>query len=450
MSIFKAYDVRGIYGPELTEEIAYKFGRAFVTFLECKKVVVGRDMRESSPKIEESLVKGITDQGASVMKIGLSTTPMLYFATARLKYDAGINVTASHNPAEYNGFKLVGRKAVPIGGETGIYAMAKLVKKNSFAEPRRKGRISKRGNVLGDYVANALAYVDVSGLKKFRVVVDTANGMAGLVIPDFLKKTGCEYEHMFPELDGKFPNHEANPLKKETLRWLRAEVKNRSADLGVAFDGDADRIIFVDEKGNVIPGDLFTGLIATQILKNGEGRKILYDLRSSRVVPEIIYENGGSPIETRVGHSLIKAHMRKEDAVFAGEVSGHYYLRDNFYIESPFIVFLLLLKLMTDSGKPLSELVKPLKKYSCTGEINFDVRHKIAAIKNVRFAFPDAKRVYALDGLTIVYDDWWLNLRPSNTESLLRLNLEAKTRKKMVEMKNKVSTIITDTGRLNP
>ena len=443
MSIFKAYDVRGIYGQELTDEIAYKFGRAFVTFLGCKRVVVGRDMRESSQKLEENLVKGITDQGANVMKIGLSTTPMLYFATAKLKYHAGINITASHNPAEYNGFKLVGKGAVPIGGETGIYDLARLIRKDSFTEPKRKGRVSRRGSILADYVNNAISYVDVSELKKFSVVVDTANGMGGLVIPDFLKKAGCDYEHMFPKLDGTFPNHEANPLKKETLRWLRSEVKNRGADLGVAFDGDADRIIFVDEKGNVVPGDLFTALISSQILKSGEGRKILYDLRSSRVVPEVIYENDGSPIETRVGHSIIKAHMRKEDAVFAGEVSGHYYLRDNFFIESPFIVFLLLLKLMTESKKPLSELVKPLRKYYNTGEINFEVKDKIGAIKRIRLAFPDAKRVYALDGLTVVYDDWWLNVRPSNTESLLRLTLESRAREKMEEMKKKVTGIIT-------
>ena len=447
MSIFKAYDVRGIYGQDLTDEIAYRFGRAFVTFLGCNRVVVGRDMRESSPKIEESLVKGLTDQGANVIKIGLATTPMLYFATAKIGYEAGINVTASHNPAEYNGFKLVGKEAVPIGGQTGIYEIAKLVKKNSFTDPKKKGRVSRKGSIIGDYVSNAFSHVDVSGIKKFKIVADTANGMAGLVIPEFLKRTGCEYEHMFPELDGSFPNHEANPLKKETLRWLRAEVKNGKADLGVAFDGDADRIIFVDEKANVIPGDLFTGLISSQILKSGEGRKILYDLRSSRAVPEMIYENDGRPIETKVGHSLIKAHMRREGAVFAGEVSGHYYFRNNYYIESPFVVFLLLLKLMSESGKPLSELVKPLRKYFNTGEINFDVKDKIAAIKRVRLAFPEPKRVYALDGLTIVYEDWWLNVRPSNTEPLLRLNLEARTKEKMEEIKEKVSGLILNPDR---
>ena len=444
MSMFKAYDVRGIYGQDMTGEAAYRFGRAFVSFLDCRRVIVGRDMRESSPEIEKNLIRGLTDQGAAVVKMGLSTTPMLYFAAAKYRYEAGINITASHNPAQYNGFKLVGMDAIPIGGETGIYAMAKLFHRNEFTKPETKGRVSERKKILSDYVENALSYVDVSKLKKFRMVVDTANGMAGLVIPELLKKTNCIYEHMFPELDGSFPNHEADPLKKENLRWLRAQVSNSGADFGVAFDGDADRIIFVDEKSNIIPGDLITALIASELLRDQKDGKVLYDLRSSRVVPETVYANDGKPIETRVGHSLIKAHMRKESAIFAGEVSGHYYLKSNFFIESPFIVLLLLLKLMTESGQPLSKLIAPLRKYYSTGEINFNVGDKIGAIRRVRQAFPDAERVYALDGLTIGYEDCWLNVRPSNTEPLLRLNLEAKTAEKRDRMRQKATTAIIE------
>ncbi len=442
MGIFKAYDIRGVYGRDLTDEIAYRFGRAFVTFLKCKAVVVGYDMRDSSPNVESNLIRGITDQGVDVVRIGLSTTPMLYFAVAKFGYDAGINVTASHNPAEYNGFKLVKRDGVPISGDTGIYGMRDLVEANKFKNAARKGAVSEREGILDAYVNNILSFVDVSKLKKFKIVVDTANGMAGLVIPELMPLLHCEFEHMFPELDGSFPNHEANPLKHETLRWLQSEVKRKKADLGVAFDGDSDRIGFVDENGYIIPLDLFTALIAAELLKSNRGAKILYDLRSSRAVPEAIQANGGVAIETMVGHSLIKAHMRRERAIFAGEVSGHYYLKDNFYIESPFIVLLLLLKLMTESKKPLSELIRPLQKYCSTGELNFEVEDKEGAMERVKAAFPDAKRVYELDGLSVVYEDWWLNLRPSNTEPLLRLNLEARTSELRDRMKKKIIGIL--------
>lgn len=443
MGIFKAYDIRGIYGTELTDEIAYRFGRAFVTFLKCKIVVVGYDMRDSSLKIESHLIRGITEQGASVVRIGLSTTPMLYFAAAKFGYDAGINVTASHNPSEYNGFKLVKAGGVPISGDSGIYEMRDLVENNKFSSAAAKGKVTERDDILDAYIQNILSFVDVKKLGKFNMVVDTANGMAGLVVPELFPRLDCEFEHMFPELDGTFPNHEANPLKHETLRWLQAEVKSKKADLGVAFDGDSDRIGFVDEKGCIVPFDLLTALIASELLKSSRGAKVLYDLRSSRAVPEAIKAAGGIAVETKVGHSFIKAQMRKERAIFAGEVSGHYYLGSNFYIESPYIVMLLLLKLMTESKKPLSELIKPLQRYYGTGELNFKVEEKEKAMENVKAAFPDAKRVYELDGLSVVYDGWWLNLRPSNTEPLLRLNLEAKTSELRDRMKEKVVSIIS-------
>jgi len=444
MDIFKAYDIRGIYGKELTDEIAYKFGRAFVSFLKCKTVVVGFDMRDSSPKIEENLIRGLTDQGANVVRIGMATTPMLYFAVAKFGYEAGINVTASHNPAKYNGLKLVRKGGVPISGETGIYEMRDLVGKNVFEDSGSKGNVTELDDVLENYIKNALSFVDVSKLKKFKIIVDTGNGMGGLVIPGLLSKVPCEFEHMFPELDGTFPNHEANPLNHETLRWLQAEIKNKKADLGVAFDGDSDRIGFVDEKGTVIPSDLLAALIATELLKQEKGAKILHDLRSSKVVPETINANGGQAIESRVGHSYIKENMRKEQALFAEEVSGHYYLRDNFYLESPYIVMLLLLKLMTETNKPLSELIQPLMKYYSTGELNFEVEDKEKAMEKVKASFKNAKRIYNLDGLSVVYDDWWLNLRPSNTEPLLRFTLEANTPEKRDEIKEKVVGILEE------
>ena len=438
MSIFKAYDIRGIYGTELTEETAYRLGRAFVCFLKCGTVAVGRDMRKSSPAVEAELVRGLSDQGADVVRIGMATTPMLYFAVGKFGYDAGINVTASHNPGRYNGFKLTREGAVPMSGETGIYDLRDMVEKGEFPEPPEKGKVADRADVLKEYISNILGFVDASGLKRYRIVADTGNGMAGMVIPPLMKKIPCELTHIFPELDGDFPNHEANPLKTETLEWLRAEVRKRKADLGVAFDGDSDRIGFVDEKGDVVPADLFIALIAKEVLSKNPGSKILHDLRSSKAVAEAVKEAGGIPVETRVGHSYIKEHMRKENAAFAGELSAHYYLRDNYFIESPYIVMLLLLKLMSETGRTVSELIRPLKKYHGSGEINFEVRDKEAAMNAVRAAFPDAERVYALDGLSIECRDWRLNLRPSNTEPLLRLNMEADTSGKLKEVREKV------------
>lgn len=441
MSLFKAYDIRGVYGEDLTEDLAYKFGRAFVTFLNCKTVAVGHDMRDHSLAIEQALINGITDQGADVVKIGIATTPMLYYAVAKHGYESGINVTASHNPAKYNGFKLVNAGAVPISGDNGIYDMRDLVEKNEF-EDAPKGRVSEKEGILQEYLENALNFTDVSKLKKYKIIADTGNGMAGLIIPDLLKRIPCEFTHMYPELDGSFPNHEANPLKHETLKDLQAEVKKQNADVGVAFDGDSDRIGFVDERGEIVESDLFTALIAIEMLKHQPGSKVLFDLRSSLAVPEAIKASGGIPIESRVGHSFIKASMRKESAIFAGEVSGHYYIKENYYIESPFIVLILLLKLMTETDKTLSELIKPLRKYHGTGELNFKVDDKDAKIQKVREMFSDAKRIYELDGLSITYDEWWLNLRPSNTEPLLRLTIEAKTAEKRDEIKDKVLKIL--------
>ena len=417
MSIFKAYDIRGIYGKELTEEIAYKLGRAFVSFLKCKNVAVGRDMRESSPIIETELIRGLTDQGADVMKIGLATTPMLYFTVGKFGYDAGINVTASHNPGRYNGFKLIKADAVPMSGETGIYDIRNLVEKGKFEDPAEKGKIEERTDVLENYVSNAISFVNPTKLKSHKIVADTGNGMAGIVIPPLMEKLPCKLVHLFPELDGNFPNHEANPLKTETLKSLKEEVKKQNADVGVAFDGDSDRIGFVDEKGNVVPADLFIALIAKELLLKKPNSKILHDLRSSKAVPEAIKDAGGTPIETRVGHSYIKEHMRKEKAIFAGELSAHYYLQDNHYVESPYIVMLLLLKLMTETGKTVSQLIKPLAKYHGSGEINFQVKDKKLAMNAVREAFPHPDRIYELDGLSIECKNWRLNLRPSNTET---------------------------------
>ena len=440
MSIFKAYDIRGVYGKELTEETSYKIGRSFASMLKCRKVAVGRDMRKSSPSIEKALLKGITDQGADVVRIGLASTPMLYFAVEKLKCDAGINITASHNPGKYNGFKLTKKHAMPISGETGIYKLEKLTKKE-IKKPLKKGRTSSK-KVLDDYVKNAFKFVNPKTLKSFKVITDTGNGMAGIIVPKLFKKIPGKAEHLFLELDGNFPNHEANPLKKSTMSQLKKKVKEKKADIGIAFDGDSDRIGFVDEKGKIVPSDAIISLISEKILSKKPGSKILYDLRSSKIVPEKIKENGGIPIKTRVGHSYIKKHMRKEKAVFAGELSAHYYLKENNYIESPYIVFLLILKIMTETGKTLSQLTAPLKKYHKTDEINFKIKNKEKAMKAVKTKFSKPKKTYSMDGLSIEYKNWWLNLRPSNTEPLLRLNMEADDYKTLKKIKEQVVKIL--------
>ena len=440
MSIFKAYDIRGIYGEELTEELSYRIGRSFASMLKCKKVVVGRDMRESSPSIEKALVRGLTDQGANVIKIGLASTPMLYFAVEKLKCDAGINVTASHNPGKYNGFKLTREHAMPISGETGIYKLEKLTKKQ-LKKPSKKGKVISR-KILGDYVKNVFRFVNPKTLNEFKTITDTGNGMAGIIVPKLFKKIPGKAEHLFLKLDGNFPNHEANPLKKQTLRQLQKKVRQKKADIGIAFDGDSDRIGFVDEKGKIVSSDAIISLISAKVLSKKPKSKILYDLRSSKIVPEKIKENRGIPIKTRVGHSYIKNHMRKEKALFAGELSAHYYLKENNYVESPYEVFLMILKIMTETGKTLSQLASPLKKYHKTDELNFKIKNKEKAMKAVKRKFSKAKKTYELDGLSIEYENWWLNLRPSNTEPLLRLNMEADDYQTLKKIKKQVIQIL--------
>lgn len=448
MSIFKGYDIRGIYPSQLNQETAYKIGRAFVSFVKPKNVVIGQDVRLSSPKLFESLSQGIMDQGADVIHIGLSTTPMMYFSTIKLGADAGINITASHNPKEYNGFKLVRRQAVPISSETGIYEIQELVEKNKFSKPKKKGKLMKQ-EMLNQYINNALSFVDVEKIKYLKICVDTANAMGGLIIPKLFGKLPCELVPLFMDMDGTFPNHEPNPLKEETLEELKKSVVKEKADLGIGLDGDADRIIFVDEKAQVIPGDIMTALLSKMILSKHPKTpkaKILYDLRSSWVVKEEIEKHGGKAIEFRVGHSFIKEKMRTESIEFAGEVSGHYYLKQNHYIESPMIIILYLLEFLSKEKekKNLSEIIEPLKKYFPSGEINFKVKNKEATMKKVEKEFKDAKRISHMDGLKVEYKDFWFNLRPSNTEPLIRLNIEAKTKPKMEEMRSEISLMIQE------
>lgn len=435
--IFKAYDIRGIYPNELNEDIAYRIGRSFVTFLGCRNVVVGRDARESSEPIAVALMKGIMEQGADVINIGLSTTPLLYFTIAKYGYDSGIMITASHNTAEWNGFKMCREKAIPLSEDTGIKKIEELAQENRFKTINRKGMLIGKA-VLSDYIRSFIKFT--AGISGLKVAVDTGNGMAGLTISKVFRYLNCELVPLYFELDGRFPNHEANPLKKETLAELQNTVVKEKADFGVAFDGDGDRLGFIDENGEIISNDLITALIADEFLKYNRGEKVLYDLRSSKAVNEKISEKG-TPIMCRVGHAFIKQQMRDENAVFAGELSGHFYFREQFFTESDCLPMIMVMRILCRERKPLSELINPLKRYFASGEINSEIADKDKKLLEIEQRYNDG-RITKLDGLSVEYDDWWFNVRPSNTEPLLRLNLEAKTKELMEQKRDELLAAI--------
>jgi phosphomannomutase len=423
MGIFKAYDIRGIVPDDLNVELAYRIGRAAPAVLEAQSIVVGRDMRVSSPDLAEALMRGIVDSGCDAVDMGMCSTSLNYFATGFGGYDGGIMVTASHNPKEYNGFKFSRKGAAPVSYETGYADVERFVAGDVPPPAEKPGRITTVDH-WPDYKKRLLELAE--GLSPLTVVVDAGNGMAGKFMPDLFADLPCELHPLYFELDGTFPNHEANPLKKENIVDLQRKVRELGADIGVAFDGDADRCMFVDEKGDAVSSDLVTALIALEVLPAEPGAAIIYDLRSSRVVPEEIEKAGGIPIETRVGHSFMKAIMRENGAPVGGELSGHYYFRDQYYSDSAETAMLFILRLMSRSKKAMSELVQPLKRYFPTGEINFTVEDKVATIRQLKDAFSDGEQS-RLDGLTVRYDTWWFNVRTSNTEPVLRLNLEANT-----------------------
>ena len=442
--IFKAYDIRGIYPSELNEDIAYKIGRAFVQFLKTKQVIVGRDARISSPKLFKKLVKGITDQGADVLDIGLASTPMFYFAAA--KAQSGIMITASHNPKQYNGFKFCKNNAVPMSRDTGIKDIEELTQKNEFKEPIKKGIIIKK-NIMQEFIHHNLCFIKTN--KKFKIVVDAGNGMGSLTFPKIFEKLPFQFIPLYCDIDFNFPNHEPNPLKYETLKNLQKKVINEKADLGIALDGDSDRCILIDEKGNIINCDVLTALIGKELIKTNPEKKILYDLRSSKIVPKLIEQNKGYAVMCRVGHSFIKKQMREEEAVFAGELSGHFYYKDNFFTESSFITLAVILNLLTQENTQLSKLIQPLKKYFQSGEINSEVKDKKTKLKELENNYKDAEKTLHLDGLTIEYKNWWFNVRESNTEPLLRLNLEADSKELMEQKRDEILKIIK-IGRKRP
>ncbi len=426
--IFKAYDIRGIVPTQLNEEIARDIGLSFQHVLDAedrangRAVVVSRDMRSHSPGLERALIEGLTAGGLDVVEIGLAATPMNYFAISHLKAAGGVQVTASHNPAQYNGFKFSRHGARPVSGDHGIALMEEKVKSGDLPRAARPGTISQ-ANVSDDYERHVLSFLENG--KRLKVAIDAANGM-GTIDRPILEAMNIELVPLYFELDGTFPNHEANPLREENLRDLMRAVREHGADLGVAFDGDADRAAFIDETGQPIGSDLMTGLIAGELLRREPGKVVVYDLRSSRAVAEYIREHGGVPMRERVGHSFIKATLRKHEGIFGGELAGHYYFRDHSYADCPILSVVEVLNLMRSSGKTLSELVAPLRRYAKSPEINFEVEDKQAKMDELARRYADAEIDY-LDGITLSYPDWWANVRPSNTEPFLRLVLEAGT-----------------------
>ncbi|MFH1024299.1 MAG: phosphomannomutase/phosphoglucomutase [Planctomycetota bacterium] len=441
MSIFKAYDIRGVYPGEINEDAARRIGAATARFLKTGAIVVGRDMRVSSDNLADALVAGILETGTNVLDIGVVSTPMVYFAIGSRDLGGGIMVTASHNPAKYNGFKISREKAIPLSSETGLADIEKLAGIPSPPAPKPGKR--ETAEILPDYAAHVLRFA--RDIRPLTVVIDAGNGMAGKILPPILAKLPLKVTPLYFELDGRFPHHEANPLKPENLEDLRGRVRAEKADLGVAFDGDGDRVAFVDEGGGIIASDLITALIAREFLAREKGAAVLYDLRSSRVVAEEIRKGGGIPVQERVGHAFMKATLRKRNAVFGGELSGHYYFRDNYCADSGALAMMMILNALSAAKAPLSALIAPLRRYSASGEINFEVADKAAAMDALEKRFRDGTIIH-LDGVTVEYPDWWFNVRASNTEPLLRLNLEADTPEKMKKGLEAVCAVLGKPG----
>ncbi len=437
--IFKAYDIRGTYPDQIHPELVARIGSASVQVLRASRLVIGRDMRESGPILRDALVQAIIAAGCDVIDIGRCSTPMLYFAVNHLQADGGIMLTASHNPARYNGCKICSRGAAPVSYDTGIAEIERLALAASpppFERPA--GRLETR-ELLDEYYKWLLQFV--GPIKPFSLVIDTGNGIMGELLPKLLDKLPCRVSRLYFEPDGRFPNHEPDPLKPENMRDLQAAVRTARADLGIAFDGDGDRVMFVDERGELISSDRITALFAGHFLQEAPKSTIVYDLRSSWVVRDEIERAAGVPLESRVGHSFIKQTMRKTNAIFAGELSGHFYFRQAFFTDNGDLAMLTLLSLLSQAEQPISQVLAPFDRYRATGEINFEVADKEACLGRLKTEFADAEMAH-LDGLTIRYADWWCNVRPSNTEPVLRLNLEAKTATLRDQMRQRVEAII--------
>ncbi len=440
-AIFKSYDVRGIYPSEFDDAIAYGIGRAFVEETRATSIAVGRDMRPSGTSLFAAFARGATESGADVVDIGLVSTDALYFAVGKYGFGGGVMITASHNPAQYNGMKFTRERAQAMSLETGLGAIRDRIASGSFGPPAAtKGTITER-DILDDFAAHCLTFIDPPAIKPFKIAIDAGNGMAGRTVPYVFKHLGCEVIPLYFELDGTFPNHPASPIEAENMVDLQKAVLENSCDLGVAFDGDADRMFLVDEKGGLIGGDIVTALVGINTLEHQPGSKVLYNLICSRSVPEAIVKAGGVPVRSQVGHSLIKKLMAEQNIVFGGEHSGHFYFRDNWFADSGMIALLQCLEVFSKAGKPISEVIAPIDARFRSGEVNSRVSDIPSKLHALEAHFADAE-IDHLDGVTIQYPDWWLNVRPSNTEPLLRLNVEGDTRELMESHRDEALAII--------
>ncbi|HET9507880.1 MAG TPA: phosphomannomutase/phosphoglucomutase [Gaiellaceae bacterium] len=443
-AVFKAYDVRGVHPTELDEEGAYAIGRAYVEQFEPRRIAVGRDMRVAAPAMAAALIDGAADGGADVLDLGLVGTEMVYFAVGELGLDGGVCVTASHNPKEYTGMKIVRRGALPVGGESGLLDVrdrALELVSGGGAPSSRRGSVQAY-DVWPGFLEKVLSFVDPGAMQPLKVVIDAANGMAGAMLAPVLERLPIEAVTCHFEPDGTFPNHEPNPLLPENREFIVRKTTETGADLGVAYDGDGDRCFFVDDTGAFVPGDFVTALLAEAILEREGGGKVIYDVRASRAVPEAIEQAGGEALVNRVGHAYIKHRMREEGAVFGGEVSAHYYFRDFSQADSGVVPFLLMLELISRRGRQLSELLAPFReRFFITGELNTPVADVSAKLRELEERYADG-RISHLDGVSVDYDDWHFNVRPSNTEPLLRLNLEATSQELMEEKRDEVIGLI--------
>src|SRR5688500_14779058 len=444
-SIFKAYDVRGLYPSEVNEDAVHQIGRGFVSYLQAKRIAVSHDMRLSSPSLTQAFIDGARQQGADVVDYGLMGTDMMYFAVARDGHDGGVQITASHNPKEYNGIKMVRREAFPLSGDAGIGDIRDMLANGTLPEPAgRRGQVTTR-DVVDDYIEKVMSFIDPSIIKPFNVVLDAGNGIAGMVAPKLFDNLPCKTTRLFFEVDGTFPNHEANPLIEENRRDIVERVRKDKADIGIAWDGDGDRCFFIDGDGEFVAGDFITALLGEAALIKHPGAKIVYDVRASYAVKDTAAKYGGTALMNRVGHAFFKQRMREEGAVFGGEVTGHYYFRDYYYADNGFIPALLILELMSRKNQTLSELLAPLReKYFISGEINTklsDMSRIPAKLDQLSAKYTDG-RVYSLDGVSVEYPDGHFNVRASNTEPMLRLNLEAVTPELMEKKRDEVLGLI--------
>lgn len=439
-TIFKAYDIRGVYPLQLNEKIAYLVGRSFAEFLKPKKVIVGRDMRLSGHVLKNNLIAGLTDQGVDVVDVGMVSTDAYYFVCSKLGIP-GIMVTASHNPKEFNGFKMVRKMPYLLSGDEGIQDIRKLVENGKFSNPARKGKIEKR-DYTGQFVKRILSFVNKKDIRPLKIIADTANGMVGPFLTKLYSHLPVKLKLIYGKPDGNLPNHGLDPLMPENRARIEKMVVAQKADLGIMFDGDGDRFFAIDDRGKFVSGDFLTAILAKYLLEKHPKSKIIYDIRASWAVPDLVAENGGKSMFERVGHAFIKRRMADENGLFAGEITGHYYFRDFNYSDSGLIPSLLVLEMLSRKKVKMSDLLKPLeKKYFISGEINSKVADPVSKIKQLTKKYSDGQQ-NMLDGITVFYKDWHFNVRISNTESLLRLNLDAKSKTLMEEKRDEILKLI--------